>query len=264
MATYFEVGLTSLKTRLVEFDLIVQEAQKHLTSNTPLHDALCRSAHILLIAHFEGYVKQIVKDCLDDVNSYSSFKQSKLHLKKKLCENFIPVLENNRSNHKKIFELIEILDPLETKFKKEYFLHADNKNPKATVLDRIVKNFGVENFFNKVKQSKLDQVFSNTLDENIKLCDKFGNLLNKWTVQYPYNIDFKFLEIDQSKKTNDNLWDTFLNNILQQRHNIAHGTLTENSLSCKELQENKIKVQILIYALSMFICDQCNPDSGIN
>lgn len=259
MSTYFSIGLTSLITRLSEIDLILEEASKYTSSNIPLHDALCRSAQVLLLAHFEGHIKQIVKDCLDDVNTYSSFKESKKHLKQKFCENFIIQGQDGQINQKKIEELIEILEPLDTKFRKEYFLFKDNKNPKATVLDRIVKNFGVNKFFNKLKQSKLDLVFSNTKEENINLGDEFLNLMLSWTNEYPYKIDFKFLEIDPNKNNSDNLWDSFISNILSKRHNIAHGTDIHNNVSLVELYENKIKIQILIYAISMFICDQCNP-----
>ena len=251
MATFFFNGLSSLDKRLSEIDLIVEEAKRHFNRNDQLYNVLCRSAHVLLLAHFEGYTKQIVRDCLDDVNLYS-FKVSKKPLKKKVCENFV-------GNHDlKIKELMEVFESLGAKFKHEYFVFPEGKNPKASVLDKIVGNFGIENFFKKVKQSKLDLVFSNSVEDNLLLRNDFLERLKGWTENYPYSVDFSYLEIDEQKATDDNLWDSFLNDILMKRHAIAHGG-HEYSISHSELEMSKIKVEILIYVTAMFICNQCNP-----
>jgi hypothetical protein len=253
MGTFFSNGVSFLERRLSEIDLIVNESKRHCNSNVELYNVLCRSAHILLLAHFEGYTKQLVKDCLDDINSCSSFRKSKRPLKKKVCENFAG------NNDLKIRELMDVFELLETKFRHEYFLFTDYKNPKASVLDKIVANFGIENFFKKVKQSKLDLVFSNTDDDNILLRDEFRDKLKTWTSEFPYQIDFEYLEIDQNKDTQDNLWEDFLNDILMKRHAIAHGSSMDNSISHSEIETNKVKVEILIYVMAMFICHQCNP-----
>jgi hypothetical protein len=258
MATFFQNGLSLLNERLSEVDLLIQEAKKIIDCNQQLYNALCRSAHVLLLSHFEGYIKQVVKDCLDDINFYSSFRNSKKALKKRLCENFL-LTKEGKMNEGKMRELMDVFESLDTKFKESYFLFADNKNPKASVLNKIVENFGLADFFKRVKQTRLDLVFSNSLDENIELRNEFLIKLKGWTASYPYSIDFDFLKIDKSKDANDNLWDSFVNNILMKRHAIAHGSEIENTFSCYELEANKIKVEILIYAFAMYICDQCNP-----
>ncbi len=83
------MGIVSLDNRLSEVHLILEEAKNNFESNNSLYKALCRSAQVLLSAHFEGYLKDLVKNSLEDINQFSTFKYSNIFLKKRMCEYFI-------------------------------------------------------------------------------------------------------------------------------------------------------------------------------
>lgn len=256
------MGLVSLDRRLSEVHLILEEAKIHFEVNDLLYKALCRSSQVLLSAHFEGYLKDLVKNALEDINQYSTFKDSNIFLKKRLCEYFISPGKDekySKENHQKTLELIEVLDNLETKFKKEYFFYSENKNPKASVLDKIAEQFGVKDFFKQLKKSNLDLIFSNTNTENVAVCLSMKNYLLETTENYPFTTTLDFLEIDALKVDSDNLWEAFLSNLLKRRHDIAHGTETDNSAGHTTIEEDKVKVEILMYAFTAFICSMTNP-----
>lgn len=261
MLTFVNLSLTSLNTRLKEIDLILKEAQKISETNQDLYNALCRSAQILLSAHFEGYLKELVKSAVDDINHFSNFKSANFDLKKRFCEYFISPSKDEKNSKKtfeKVKELIEILDTLDTKFKREHF-YSDNSNPKESVLEKIAGQFGIENFFKKLQKSNLDIVFSNTNSDNSTLCETIKKHLLESTEKYPYEIDKSILEIDESKPDSDNLWSTFLSNLLKRRHDIAHGREIENSVGHEIIDSDKTKIEILAYIFTVYICEKTNP-----
>ncbi len=261
------MGLVSLDNRLSEVHLILEEAKSNFENNDLLYKALCRSAQVLLSAHFEGYLKDLVKNSLEDINQYSTFKDSNIFLKKRLCEYFISAGKddkNSKENYQKTMELIGVFDNLETKFKREYFFYTENKNPKASVLDKIAEQFGVKDFFKQLKKSNLDFIFSNTYSENVEVCLGMKNYLLETTENYPFMTTLDFLEIDNSKADADNLWDAFLSNLLKRRHDIAHGTEIDNSAGHTTIEEDKVKVEILMYAFTAFICTKTNPVNTVN
>lgn len=262
MDTFINLGLVSLNKRLKEIEIILKEAKNNFEKNEVLYNALCRSAQVLLTAHFEGYLKDLVKNALEDINQYSNFKSANFFLKKRYCEYFIsPSKEekNSKGNHLKITELIGVLDNLETKFSKEYFSYSENQNPKASVLDKIAEQFGIKDFFKQIKKSNLDLIFSNINSENVSVCENLKEYLLVTTSNYPYTTELDFLEIEDVKNDSDNLWDAFLSDLLKRRHDIAHGKETENSAGHSVIESDKVKIEILIYAFTAFVCISSNP-----
>ncbi|MBK7636736.1 MAG: hypothetical protein IPJ13_22560 [Saprospiraceae bacterium] len=127
------------------------------------------------------------------------------------------------------------------------------------MLDKIAEQFGVKDFFKQIKKSNLDLIFSNTNTENIEVCLSMKNYLLETTENYPFTTTLDFLEIDSTKVDADNLWDAFLSNMLKRRHDIAHGTEIDNSAGHVTIEEDKVKVEILMYAFTAFICTMTNP-----
>lgn len=262
MSTFINLGLTSLSNRLSEIDLILDEADNYLDSNQVLYNTLCRSAQVLLSAHFEGYLKDLVKNSLDDINRYSNFKSTNTYLKRLYCEHFILIKKDDKNSkglNKRVEEMISIFDELNTKFNKDYFSYRDNQNPKATVIDKIAEQYGIKKLFDKLTKSNLNILFSNTLSENTELKESLKNKLLDLTQTYPYNLTLEYLEIDQNNSTSGNLWNAFLSDMLKRRHDIAHGREIENASSSRKIKEDRIKVEILLYAFTTFICVNSNP-----
>jgi hypothetical protein len=263
MGTFVNLGLVSLNTRLNEIDIILKEAKKNFEKNEPLYNALCRSAQILLSAHFEGYLKELVRNAIEDINTSSTFKASNPHLKRRFCDYFIltsPEIKKDSAVHnEKSTKLINILDNLETKFIKEYIVSYENNNPKATVIDKVAEQFGIKNFFEQLRKSDFNLIFSNTKSDNSKLSTKTKNYLLQKSNSFPYKIKLDFLGINDNAPNSDDLWNAFLSDFLKRRHDIAHGTETGNSVGHSALQEDKIKIQLLMYVFTAFICKNTNP-----
>jgi hypothetical protein len=258
MSTFVQTGLNALSLRLAEIDILLEEAEKQFDENQDLYNAFCRSAQVLLISHFEGYTKDLIKNVLEDINYNSTFSASKNDLKRTFCLNFIPIDSNSgKANEKKILELIETFDSLNAKFKKEYFLYLDNKNPKASVIENITMRFGIKNFFKIINKSDLDLVFSNTNVDNIMLRDSLKNIIEIATSSYPFGQN----DILKSTKEGnvEDFWKTFLDKILKNRYDIVHGNEILNASFYGHIMEDRIKVEILLYALTASICEQANP-----
>lgn len=262
MSTFINLGLVSLNQRLLEIDIILKEAKQNFEKNEALYNALCRSAQVLLSAHFEGYLKELVRNAIEDINTFSSFKNTNTKLKRRFCDYFILVSEkekNSKLHNDRATKLIDLLENLDAKFVKEYLTNYENKNPKATVLDKVAEQFGVENFFKNLIKSNLNDIFAYTKSENKKLNTKTKNYLLNSTKKYPYKTKLDFLDIDQAKIGGDDLWNAFLSNFLKRRHDIAHGTETGSAVGHATLEEDKIKIQLLMYAFTAFICINSNP-----
>ncbi|HLP50822.1 MAG TPA: HEPN domain-containing protein, partial [Chitinophagales bacterium] len=243
--------------------LLLEEAEKIAETNESLYNTLCRAAQVLLCAHLEGYVKDLVKNSLEDINHYSDFKSANKFLKRKTCEYFVlldPEQRTGEKPHAKVTELNTLFENSGMKFKKEYFGSDENANPKASVLEKIAKQYGIKDFFTELKKSRLDLVFSNTNSENQILRDSIQSYVLSGTSHYPYTIELEFLEINPGKISSDNLWDAFLSNVLKRRHDIVHGNEMENSTGHTTIETDIVKVQILIYAFTVFICSKCKPN----
>lgn len=138
MGTFVNAGLVSLNARFKEVELILQEANLHFDTNEDLYSALCRSAQVLLSAHFEGYIKELIKNALDDINLFSNFGASNDNIKRRFCEHFVinTVInedKNSKINQDRIKKLMLELEGSKVKFKKEHFSYDDNVNPKASI-----------------------------------------------------------------------------------------------------------------------------------
>ena len=79
------------------------------------------------------------------------------------------------------------------------------------------------------------------------------------TASYPYKMNLEFLEIDHSKADSDDLWEAFISGFLKRRHDIAHGVELENTVGHSTIESDKMKIKILLYAFTAFICVESNP-----
>src|SRR5690348_11192613 len=116
-----------LEKRFQEIESLLGEAAKNISS--PLYRVFCRSAHILLVSHFEGFIKDIVKDVLEDINANSSFRESPTIVKRTFCEYYQKKNDNGEYDERIKARLIEVFDEMPVKFKVNPFLPDVNRNP---------------------------------------------------------------------------------------------------------------------------------------
>ncbi len=117
MTTFAHTLVDSLDTRWAEINLLIAEADSR-KSDIDFYNALCRSISVLMVAQFEGFMNDVARAALDDINAFGSFKHSPSALKQTFCRSFLEKEDevNNKSLQGRIQKLIGAFDDLETRF----------------------------------------------------------------------------------------------------------------------------------------------------
>lgn len=254
MSTFAFDLFNSLDERWNEINILIDKANTEI-DNLELYNAICRSTVVLIVAHFEGFIKDTAKSILDDINKFSNFYNTPYPLKKTFCNHFMDISDTN--NDKRVNKLIKTFDRLETKFEVEPFLFENSKNPSPNMIDKMCKKFGVIDFFYLIQGSVMDNVFQNEKSENELLIECIRKHLVDGVEEFPYKLHPEEFDIDILKKkgsTKDTLWKVFLDELLRKRHSIAHGTDLTNGVSTNDIVDFKFKIQVLQYAFATVVC----------
>lgn len=257
MSTFVFELVDALENRWKEVDILIDKAKQEV-ANEGLFNALCRSSIVLITAHFEGFLKDCAKAILDDLNAFSSFEKTPTAIKRTFCKLFTGIgdKENDKACEKRIQKLMDTFDGLETKFIVDPFLFEDNKNPSPSVVEKICKNFGIKNFFAQLDNSLLDTPFKGSQTDTEKLLNQLRQHVLEGVRCCPYTLTPAQFEIDESaaKKQERTFWETFLDQLLESRHSIAHGTSLNNGCSLEDIIDFEKKIQILQYVFIMILC----------
>ncbi|HRN44054.1 MAG TPA: HEPN domain-containing protein [Flavobacterium sp.] len=260
--TFVSVRLENIEKRFSEIDTLLNLAKQN-KEDSQIYSALCRSAHVLLVSHFEGIYKDIVKDDLnsniDFINiSKSIFRTHSLHF-----------MHNDArdSNIEHIKDkLWDAFKEYKCNLKHEPFLRTDNKNPTQKIIDDILNKFGEKDFFYSLSNSKLEIVFENNFKMSQRELYRIKRYTQAGTKNFPYTLDTTYykainnsLNKEPRKKIKKGLFEEFLEEFLKDRHAIVHGSRLDNPKNSKEIASSKIKIEILIYAFIICICSGASP-----
>ncbi|PZO58698.1 MAG: hypothetical protein DCF15_04495 [Phormidesmis priestleyi] len=264
MSTFVNYLVNSIEDQWKEVDVLIERSAEERDTNPTLYSALCRASIVLMVAHLEGFTKEVARAILDDANQFSSFRKAPYPIQATFCKTFTGA---NKEDSRRTKELIDLLCGLETKLSLEPFLieraRGNSKNPSPRVIDKICANFGVSYFFSRIENSQLDIIFSGVRSDTEALLEKLTNHTSVGTEVYPYSMNVSEFGIDASdhgggRRTNT-FWMTFLDQLLESRNGIAHGSSTTNSLSVGELIEFRNKVAVLQHALVLVLCHEALP-----
>ena len=267
MSTYINDLVKSVDERWKEVVLLINSASKEENKDIQLYDALCRATTLLIVAHLEGFIKDLAKAIIHDVNTFSSFIVSPTALKRTFCKPYLDSSDDKqKETEQRRLKLIELLNGLEPKYVVEPFLiegiYGNNKNPSPDIIKKICGNFGVKNIFILINNSKLDAAFSDVSSEVTELINGLKDHIIANTLSYPYTVDLDIFDIGLSPADGINersFWETFIDQLLKYRNDIAHGSTSINSLSVTELTVMYEKVTILEYSLTMVLCNRSIP-----
>lgn len=272
METFVKVGLEILESRFQEIDTIIAQASDYEVDESTdisqqgefenIYKVLCRSAQVLLIAHLEGAIKDTAKNILDDINYFSRFTNSPYSIKKTFCEHFLVKNEKGKYSIEKTKLLIDTFDSLPVKYIADPFIQfynsgssKNNRNPSPNLITKVTEKFGVMDFFIIIKDSDLDVVFTGSKSEILTVRDRLKEHLYTGVSSYPYDLDLSLFNISSKTSNEKNtLWHLFLESILKSRHDIAHGNTLESPFYHKDIEESKLKVEILLYAFISVLC----------
>ena len=245
--------VNQVEYRWKEVDLLVQGAESFESDDPEMHNVMCRAATVLIVAHLEGFTKDLVKNIIRDLNNDSTFKNLPVAIKHTYASPFI----KNKDGYvwpEKLMDLVKKFEALNCDISHECFLQVDetnkNGNPGIGRLTRIFTSFGVKNVFHHLKGSQLDDAFSGTYSEVTQLTDLLKQDVTLGSQNFPYQFDLnKFMLEKKELEKGATMWETFINDINKKRNDIAHGNQLDNVDGAQILRGQKSKVLLLQYGL---------------
>ena len=132
--------LDSIEKRFQEVDLLLKFAEEN-QENDKVYPTFCRAAHIILVAHFEGAIKEICKDIIDDINYNNSFDTVPAKVFATYCEYFLVRENNNQFSSKGIStlreKLIAAFGNSRANLKVEPFISTEGRNLAPAIIENI-------------------------------------------------------------------------------------------------------------------------------
>lgn len=256
--------LESIDERLHEVELLTNLAEEN-QKDDDLYSTYCRAAHILLVAHFEGIIKDICKDIIADINYNNNYDTVPDKIFSTFCEYFL-IKEKKEFTEKNInilrTKLKEIFGNNKSNLRVDPFFYPSNKNLAPEIIETILLRFGKKRFFWSIKNSDIDIVFEDVKTETDILKAKLKTHIKDNILKYPYNVNDSIYNPDSSileQKTEKTLWEEFIDNLLKERHNIVHGQRLDNPYDHYNIKVAKNKIEVLIYVFVINICMVSNP-----
>lgn len=261
MATFLFEYINQLEDRWHEVDVLLDKAKDIRDSEQELYNAICRSITVLIVAHFEGYIKDIIKYVIKDINFSVEFKDLSESIKRTYCTKYLGlnIEKKDKQYERKINKLIEKFSEENCRISHEPFFYSKNKNPKPDVVRNVFARFGISNVFHCLHESKFDDVFSSSLSEIKTLSESLKPKLLLGIEHFPYQFEGAEYELNKTKCEVKPLWEEFLEQINQKRHGIAHGNEFENVEDVSSLELKKSKVVLLELILTGIISSKITP-----
>jgi len=258
MTTFVFDYVDRLDEQWNEVDILLNEAKKVQHSNVDLYHALCRSASILMVAHFEGFTKDLCKNIISDLNSNCKFENLPMPIKMTGCKKYLGFDKKVIPDYDlKLREMIEDLSKADG-FSICYtaFLFEKNKNPKPDVLKEVLNRFGIEDVFKNLHESGFEGAFisKSSLERLLK---RMRTIVKRSVESFPYlcsDVKLKKFKLKSCKYNGRTIWQTFLDDVNQKRHAIAHGNTFSNDNEYPVLVERMNKIRLIQYLIIYLSC----------
>lgn len=257
MPTFLHDFVNQVDEKWSEVDLLISKA-KEIQKETPsLYNALCRSTTVLIVAHLEGFIKDLAKSIIHDLNKELRFDQLPTAIKRTYCFNYLGrnLDSSDKKYEKKITKLIDKFDEVDCNISHEPFFFAVNRNPNPDVIHTIFRNFGIENVFELLHESDLDNVFSDSINVTKAKIETLKKEIKDEILSFPYTFDKSKYNLIKTSYQQRTMWQEFLDQINQKRHVVAHGSEFGNLDDAAELEERKTKVVLLQLGLIGILTD---------
>lgn len=260
MATFIADYLDTVDLQWREVDILVDEAIRVQESNEYLYNALCRSITVLIVAHMEGFVKGAVKNIISDYTSIK-FRELPISIRRTYCKKYLGFDEKAFPGYQDAIQCL--MDDLERtddfKISPEPFISDRNRNPKPDVIGNIASRFGGGDIFKNLHESRFDKIFAMTSPQIKKALEVISVLTKRKVSDFPYRVRKNAYFTSPTSYRGRSLWQTFLDDLNQKRHKIAHGNDFANATDINSLIDLKDKVRILQYSFLLIICSEiCN------
>lgn len=250
----------AVSARIGELELLVERAKAVEGQDERFYNTLCRACTVLLASHLEGYVKEITRSFILDLNFHlSSFANMPTAMKRSFCRK-IALYEGVAAGEieERTAQLIAFFDqntvPIDfTSFR---YKENSNKNPSPSVLDGAFAKIGIESIVDSIPKG-VEIVFNNDAADNYKVrrdMKRFQAHLFK----FPYRTiepAYKFQRFKRAKGSARPIWYTYIDGILTRRHSVAHGDTMDNETSWEELSQDIAKMEVLMQVIAFSAAD---------
>ncbi len=248
--TYINLLVSDIESRWEEINILLESAEENRNNNVSLHDAICRSVSILMVANLEGFYKELVRNIIDDLNRNNDFHQLPKAIKRSYCLNFIDQESSSKAVNAITEKLIVEFDRLNANIDYKPFLYDRNKNPKSSVIKNVFQNLGLNKVFKILESSKYEVVFQEENSYLERVIPTYISELTNSSQSFPYKWQESCFDFECPNQNNSKtLWELFLEEVNRRRHEIAHGNDSNNVDSVQELKKIKNKLMCLQIAL---------------
>ena len=254
--------IIELNERWKEVDILIEQAHLKADCDIDLYNALCRSVSILIVSHMEGFVKDITKNVILDLNYNLKFSLMPTSVKRTFCCKYLGADVGGNNRNKNIDLMIEDFSKYDQlKISYEPFLFVDNKNPNPSNIKNVLSRFGVSDVFKNLHQSRFDSTFESKNKVNINL-RRLNKILLHVSSEFPYSADLKKFKLGNKKYNNRTLWEEFIDNLNHTRHKIVHGNTFDNLDSIQDIKLQQGKVRILQLLIVYVLCAKISDGVG--
>ena len=242
MSTNINVLVQGLDRRWDEVSLLMSMVEE-LDYEDPKLTPMCKALTVLMVANLEGYLQEIIRSLIADINDNSYFRNTHYKMKRTQCLQYVPEPKNYEVY---INRLITKFDEADTKYDVSAFLFEHGKNPKLSVIERLYESVGGDNFFGHISECELEMVFENDRESITEQIDVLRKHILSVTGSFPYIFDIEEMgfNVKPSKNKGDCLWSNFLDYILKYRNYAAHGK-DISPLSVTEIKAAFEKIKVL-------------------
>lgn len=263
---YLNILVSELESRWDEITILLKAAEEYKNTNMALHDAICRSVTVLMVANLEGFYKDLIKNTIDDLNDNYNFNDLSEPIQRQYCSNFLDSQSSDKTKNSLTKILIEEFKILDSNINSKPFLYAKNNNPKPQVIESLFENLGINIVFKILKASRYELVFS---EGNSYLEDKISDYIKElkdYSSNFPYQYIIKYfntLKNTPTQRKERTLWEEFLDQLNKRRHEVAHGNDLNNIESVENLTFQKNKIIFLQLALIHIVIEEFGTYTAI-
>ena len=244
--------LNELDNRWKEISILLEAAHEYEEKNQVLHDAICRSVSVLMVAHLEGFYKDLIKNIIEDLKINRNFSDLSSSIQRNYCSIFIDAKSSSHSQNRITELLIQKFKEVGVCISYEPFLFNRNENPKPQIIETLFENIGIKKIFEILESSDYESVFQEENSSIEKRVEELTLILDSYSYSFPYKYEksyFNMKPISNKKSNKRTFWEEFLDEINRRRHGIAHGSDFGNSHSVESLLLTKNKIRCLELAL---------------
>ncbi|WP_419227611.1 HEPN domain-containing protein [Alteromonas sp. OM2203] len=252
--------LISSKERWEEIELLLEKATPDNSDcqiEQKFKNSLCRASCVLMVSHLEGFLKDLSKALIDDLNHNLEYKDIPESVRRTACSHFLP--EGAKSSAHYVNRLDEEFSNSPSYKLNSDAFQLDNKNPKEDVVRKIMSNFGIQNIFKNLHKSRFEVVFE-SYSKAIRYLDRMEKVALATTEIFPYNCRTKSFNFKTTNYSGTTLWETFLQDINFVRHKIVHGSSLDSERSIGSIKDSLTKIRLFQYLVTYISCSYVTPN----